>query len=96
VVLWSPGELFARHSGVRATGIWELMTVADFEAGGSGPPGWWLAGGPQASGELLAAWVRELLGCPVVLEPGSAEIEIPRWLGLRRRAVPLYWVRRNS
>lgn len=75
-------------------GIWDLHTLADWDAGH--PP----ANGDQsleaprtADPAELQNWASGLLGCPVALEKGSVEIQYGRCPLRRWHEEPLYYVR---
>jgi hypothetical protein len=61
------------------SGTWALLTTADWETGDWGE--WFLPlerralfGPRDVPGEMLTTWVREVLGCPVTLEPDTARL----------------------
>jgi hypothetical protein len=96
VLIWTPPWLYGRpRDRLLRTGFWELLTVAEFEAGVPARDDWSLDGPPDPYLPLLAAWVKHLLGFPVALEPDETEIRTGRPLS-RWHRVPLYWVRRNT
>lgn len=74
-------------------GLWELLTFEEYQAGVPARLSWQHEAPEDVYPLRLAAWTRVLLGYPVVLEEGEAEIRsrFGRW-----QTVPLYWVRRNS
>jgi hypothetical protein len=74
---------------------WELFTVAEYASALPCRDDWRTPDHPAWTVPLLAGWVRDVLGFPVALEPGSVEIRADR-AGARWRSVPLYWVRRNT
>jgi hypothetical protein len=96
VLLFTPPVLYERlRDRLRRPGFWELLTVAEYEAGTPARDGWSHHGYPDNYPVMLAAWVKALLGFPVALERDEAEVMVPgrfsRW-----RTVPLYWVRRST
>jgi hypothetical protein len=76
-------------------GYWELLTVADYEAGSRAPEERILDAPRDIPVGQLAAWAAGLLGHPVALEADAVELKADGFLG-RWHPEPLYWVRRDT
>jgi hypothetical protein len=69
-------------------GTWALVTAAEWESGDREERFFPLErralfAPRDVPGELLAVWVRGVLGCPVTLEPGTARLRASRVLAGR-------------
>lgn len=73
-------------------GWWELLTIADYDAGGCASDDWTLPAPRRTPAADLAAWAASLLGCPVTLEADTTRVKVggrfTRW-----HEEPVYWVR---
>jgi hypothetical protein len=81
-------------------GLWVLVTAAEWESGDRDvrflPPERRALFAPRdVPGDLLAVWVRGVLGCPVALEPGTARLRTSGILA-RPRDEPLFHVRTDT
>jgi hypothetical protein len=76
-------------------GWWELLAIADYEAGNPARDDWTLDAPRDTPVGGLAAWVRGVLGHPVALESDTWELKPGRRLA-RWHAEPLFWVRRDT
>jgi len=81
-------------------GTWLLLTAAESETGNRDE--WFLPLERRAlflprdtPGDLLATWVRGVLGCPVELEPGTARLKA-RGILARPHDEPLFHVRTGT
>lgn len=96
VLAFTPPFLYGKvRDRITKPGIWDLLTVAECEAAIPAREGWSHDGYADTFPLLLGAWVKTLLGFPVVLEADETAIRLPgvfsRW-----HRVPFYWVRRNT
>lgn len=96
VLLFVPATAYKRcWDRLGKQGWWELLSVAEYEAGDSAPEERAHEGYPDNYPLFLAAWAKTILGFPVTLEADQAQMQVQGWMP-RWRTVPLYWVRRNT
>lgn len=96
VLAFTPPRLCYRiRDRLTLPGWWELLTIADYEAGNQARDDWTLDAPRDTPAAALAAWAREVLGWPVALEPGTTYLKADAWFA-RWHAEPLFWVRRDT
>jgi hypothetical protein len=96
VLAYLPPCLYARiWDRIVRSGWWELVTVADYHAGNPAGDGWSLNAPRTGPETRLGAWVTDMLGYPVALDPDTTALKADRSF-TRWHTEPLYWVRRNT
>jgi hypothetical protein len=81
--------------GLRPNGWWELQAIAGFRAGDPTPRGDWALNAPRDTPAYeLGAWVSQVLGRPVSLQPDMCTLRLPSPLAALGNGpnMPLYWV----